>query len=566
MLKMDRQEVMNERSTAREPRSDRHSSFRKQLASVIVLALASVFLLGFGMAVWAGTEEVIVFYKVVFHDDGTWSKMFYALPTDGASIDRLDEDIPGVTWWSYSPDGTRVLFDTRLDPSCLQDCTLALNTMDVDRGNRRRIHVDVWYPYWSPDGTRITHGGFGPSGDYAIYISSADGTNSRVLMSVPYEGWTVSPIVTAFGWTPDGESIFYEWWQSTSSDTPGEWGLVRVADGTRTPLAVFKGGMAGVPGSAAVASEKFLNPVSSPDGTRIAANGGGQYTRLVVFDISSGVFSFLEEANYAGPPYSDSFPQWSPDGESLVFARTIFSGSSQRYDLMKVDLRTGTFTTLLQGEAGSFSYWPASWGVRTIVPSASDDGIAHSVKGLPLETFDGGVPEEWWHDNGWNVIREADGNYALHGADLWQWAIPDYGFDKGWTDYTVRFRMKLISGGMQVECRLNFEEGRTRYMVGFREDDTWFGKEYPNNTYYDVCDVSPPALLHLGEWHDIEITLEGPRATVFVDGIQWFDCFDPSDPLPCGGIGFETIEDPPGSGSGGSYLYIDDVEVILHEK
>jgi len=320
------------------------------------------------MAVWATTEEVIVFYKVVYHDDGTWTKSFHAMAPDGTDIERLDEDIPGVTFWSYSPDGTRVLFDTRLDPLCLQDCTLALNTMDADGKNRRQVHVDVWFPYWSPDGTRITHGGFDAAGGYAIYVTAAEGTDSRVLMSVPPGEWSVSQKVWAMGWTPDGESIFYEWSESASTSDPSEWGLIRVADGARTPLAVHNGGMAGVPSSTASAPEMYLNPVSSPDGTRIAADAGGQYDRLVVFDIASGVFESVEDTSYNGPPYSDNFPQWSPDGESLVFARTVFSGSSKRYDLMKVDLRTGTFTMLLQGEAGDFSYWPISWGIRTIEP------------------------------------------------------------------------------------------------------------------------------------------------------------------------------------------------------
>jgi len=204
------------------------------------------------------------------------------------------------------------------------------------------------------------------------------------------------------------------------------------------------------------------------------------------------------------------------------------------------------------------------WLRVEILPSSGAPGTPAADYVLLQEMFEDGEADGWYLDDGWSVHQEANGNHVLYGEGLWQWAIPDIGFDDTdhpWTDYTVSFRMKLISGGMQVECRLTFEGGRTRYMVGFREDDTWFGKEYPNDTYNDVCDVAPPAPLNIGEWHDVVITLAGARVTVFVDGVVWFDRTDLSDPLLRGGIGFETIVHPPGSGEGGSHVYVDDVEV-----
>jgi len=204
--------------------------------------------------------------------------------------------------------------------------------------------------------------------------------------------------------------------------------------------------------------------------------------------------------------------------------------------------------------------------IRVVSPDSDVNGTSTSPEGTLLlsEDFEDGRADGWYLDDGWSVHEEANGNHVLYGEGLWQWAIPDIGFDDTdhpWTDYTVSFRMKLISGGMQVECRLTFEGGRTRYMVGFRENDTWFGKEYPNDTYDDVCDVAPPAPLNIGEWHDVVITLAGARVTVVVDGVLWFDRTDLSDPLLRGGIGFETIVHPPGSGEGGSHVYVDDVEV-----
>jgi len=191
-------------------------------------------------------------------------------------------------------------------------------------------------------------------------------------------------------------------------------------------------------------------------------------------------------------------------------------------------------------------------GARQTTPRPTACGIAR-------ETFEDGDPS-WWYDPGWSVVQEGDGNHALYGNGLWQWAGPHTG-TVDWTDFTVRFRMKLISGGLHANVRMfDSGDGYTRYMVGFREDHMWLGREYPSGTYTLLSDAHGLYLTD-GAWHDVEIVLSGAQIETTIDGVPVMSHTDKGAVLPYGGVAFETAESPPGSGSG-SYVYIDDVEVV----
>jgi len=188
--------------------------------------------------------------------------------------------------------------------------------------------------------------------------------------------------------------------------------------------------------------------------------------------------------------------------------------------------------------------------------------IAQEATGLPLETFEDGDPD-WWYTPGWSVVQEGDGNNALYGNGLWQWTGPDLG-PVEWTDFTLRFRMKLISGGLHANVRvLDDGDGRTRYMVGFRDDHMWLGRTYPSGTYTPLAGAGGLNLAD-GAWHDVEIVLTGAHLGVSLGGVPTMSHTDTGPFLPHGGLAFETAENSPGSGTG-SYVYIDDVEVVLHE-
>jgi len=154
---------------------------------------------------------------------------------------------------------------------------------------------------------------------------------------------------------------------------------------------------------------------------------------------------------------------------------------------------------------------------------------------------------------------EADGNHVASGEGRGQWAILDQG--KDWTDYVVRFRLKLLAGGFQLNFRLNNPHGsRTRYMAGFRENTVFIDVERPPNTYSHLAAKWNSIAFALGIWHDIEIQAVGGDLQIYIDGWPALDYNDP-DPLLAGGIALETLDDPPGSKQGISTVLVDDVEV-----
>ena len=176
-------------------------------------------------------------------------------------------------------------------------------------------------PVWSPDGSMIAFLS-DRTGDWDIHVMAADGSRPRRLSFNP--GPDRAP-----AWSPDGTRVA---WESQVSGTPTVW--VGAADGQHSrpliaPDQPFR--VQGIKAGKAVDLENrgfarttvfpdntfyLMNPVWSPDGTRIAANGLiGSHFRVVVIDADGS--RMLTVASYG---YSDL--AWSPDGRQLVVARS----------------------------------------------------------------------------------------------------------------------------------------------------------------------------------------------------------------------------------------------------
>ena len=176
------------------------------------------------------------------------------------------------------------------------------------------------------------------------------------------------------------------------------------------------------------------------------------------------------------------------------------------------------------------------------------------------DDFGDGRADRWDLAPGWEVHRDPDGNRVLKGEGLWQWAIIDQGY--AWTDYSIEFRLKLGHGGLQLNLRLDDPYGgdRTRYIIGFREDSVYIDKESPPDTYSGLADKRGEIELELGVWHDVQVVAEGANLRVHIDGMLQLEYHDPN-PLPRGTIALETLEYLPGTDSGSSLAYIDDLSV-----
>ncbi len=129
----------------------------------------------------------------------------YLINVDGTGLTNLT-DHPEFDGWrpAWSPDGSQIVFfSTRDDP--INDEVYAIN---VDGTNVRRLTnnpADDAIATWSPDGTRIAWE-TNREGDFDIWIMDADGTNPTAL--------TVDPADDEWpAWSPDGTKIAFDTWR-----------------------------------------------------------------------------------------------------------------------------------------------------------------------------------------------------------------------------------------------------------------------------------------------------------------------------------------------------------------
>jgi Tol biopolymer transport system component len=178
--------------------------------------------------------------------------------------------------------------------------------MDRHGGSERRLTVgagDERDPAWAPDGSRIIFTRYSSSGGFNLIIEKADGSSSHFFIGGG--GTDVHPT-----WSPSGTDI--AWAHDPSG--PFQFQIV-VSDLTQH----FKNLR---PPRARDARE----PAWSPTGPRIAAlldgysNGDGT-TRTELFTMRPRGHEFQRIVRLTHTSASEYQPDWSPDGERIVFIR-----------------------------------------------------------------------------------------------------------------------------------------------------------------------------------------------------------------------------------------------------
>jgi TolB protein len=218
---------------------------------------------------------------------------------------------------SWSPDGTKLAFafGTTGSVSGVSVPDLAGGTYNVNIPD----DFDVGRPRWSPDGRWVAFEAYPVQGsaggddvDYVdLWVAQADGTPPRLLVDAtktPGNGSGASQSGAAWSWSPDSQSIAFEW--------PAHRALnVAIVDvQTGAIRIVTHGGQ----------------PSWSPDGRHLVFVHA-QWIDVIGVD-GSGLRTLVRlPRNESGGPVS-----WSPDGKTIAYWTTTYA-STESSSLMLID-------------------------------------------------------------------------------------------------------------------------------------------------------------------------------------------------------------------------------------
>jgi dipeptidyl aminopeptidase/acylaminoacyl peptidase len=265
---------------------------RRRLAAILFLAAVT----WLGVAASAHAAFPGANGRIAVNDD----RFIYSMNPDGTGLVRLTTPSAGSdSDPAWSADGTKIALSRSLPyPSSERQ----IWTMNADGSNQTRLTSGSSdrSPAWSPDGTKIV---FARANN--IYTMNADGSGLMQLTNVG-TGTAQDP-----AWSPDGTKIAFVRANNIWKMNP---------DGSSQVAVTTRG----------VAEE--LEPQWSPDGRKIVftfntdedPDNNDHFFDVGV--INPDGTNWVDITNTVPSP--DEFsPQWSPDGQKVLFTRGLFGYS-----------------------------------------------------------------------------------------------------------------------------------------------------------------------------------------------------------------------------------------------
>jgi len=233
------------------------------------------------------------------------------MDSDGIRVINITNYSTRDRWPSWSPDGTRIAFESNMERTFR-----SIYVMDANGKNVKCLtpsHKICQFPAWSPDGNKIAYccdrGQFSP-GEFVthdIYIMNPDGTEKTLITSGAGGASYVCP-----SWFPDSKRIAF------ATNYSGVWEICSMnIDGyelKKHDVRIDSYGMR-------FPSGYFPHLSVSPDGTSIAASIAFEHNRLFRWDVYVLNISTGEVKNLTGRFGSNNYcPTWAPDGRSIAFS------------------------------------------------------------------------------------------------------------------------------------------------------------------------------------------------------------------------------------------------------
>jgi Tol biopolymer transport system component/TolB-like protein len=225
-----------------------------------------------------------------------------------SQIDRFVFKTSMAGYPAFSPDGTKILFQQRIDENT-EICSInsdGSGFVNVTQNQSKDVA-----PAYSPDGTKIAFSANRAGGLslFEIYVMNADGSEPKLVFGD--RAMSINP-----AWSPDGKSLVF------SNDRE---------DGRIGNFELFSINVDGGPERRLTNRPHYdVDPTFSPDGSKIVfvSNSDGNSEIYVMNADGSGQLRLTRDLG------RDLFPHWSLDGKKIIFT----SNRTGKYAIYEIEM------------------------------------------------------------------------------------------------------------------------------------------------------------------------------------------------------------------------------------